>query len=91
MKDLKLAPVATYITLHTELELLEALEQRLTACESDIQQEVTDYRLRPVVDDFRSMRGIDYISAVALLTDIGDMRRFPRCRRLHVVFRSNTQ
>ena len=77
MKDLKLAPAATYITLHTELELLDALEHQLMACERDIQREITEYRLRPVVDDFRSVRGIDYISAVALLTEIGDMRRFP--------------
>ena len=47
------------------------------ACERDIQREITEYRLRPVVDDFRSVRGIDFISAVALLTEIGDMRRFP--------------
>lgn len=77
MKDLKLTPTATYITLHTELDMLETLEQRLIACERDIQQEIAEYRLKPVVDDFRSMRGIDYISAVALLTEVGDMRRFP--------------
>ena len=77
MKDLKLTPNASYITLHTELEMLEALEQQLTACERDIQQEIAQYRLRPVVDDFRSVRRIDYISALALLTEIGDMRRFP--------------
>ena len=77
MKDLKRTSAATYITLHTELEVLEALEQRLMACERDIQREITEYRLRPVVDDFRSVRGIDFISAVSLLTEIGDMRRFP--------------
>ena len=76
MKDLKLTSAATYITLYTELEVLESLEQRLMACERDIHREITEYRLRRVVDDFRSVRRIDFISAVALLTEIGDMRHF---------------
>ncbi|MCY4127824.1 MAG: hypothetical protein OXG15_01150 [Gammaproteobacteria bacterium] len=52
-------PAVTHSTLHTEFEMLEALAQRLKACERDIQQQITEYRLRPMVDHFRSVRVVE--------------------------------
>ena len=76
-KDLKLTPPVAHKTLHMELDTLEDLERRLASSEKDIKLEIDQYYLRSVVDDVQSVRGIDFISAVALLTEIGDMRRFP--------------
>ena len=33
--------------------------------------------LKPLVDELRSLRGVDRVTAVSLLAEVGDLRRFP--------------
>jgi len=43
---------------------------------------VTEWRLRPVVEALMGLRGFDFISAVTLVAELGDLRRFAHPRQL---------
>jgi transposase len=53
--------------------------ERLTAA---LREQVTEWRLRPVVGALMTLRGIDLVSAVTLIAELGDLRRFEHPKRL---------
>jgi transposase len=64
-------------TLEQYLSHLEALTERIGRLEQRIAEvgKQEDYRER--VQKLRAFRGIDYLTALALVVEIGDFRRFP--------------
>lgn len=56
---------------------MEDLERRLGNAERDLGCELDDSPLKKLVDELRSLRGIDTVTAVSLLAEAGDLRRFP--------------
>lgn len=77
IKDLKLETPAAQKALRCHLDVLEDLERRLGDAERDLAGEVDQSALKKLVDELRSLRGIDTIIAVSLLAEAGDLRRFP--------------
>jgi len=66
-------------------EMLLAMRQaqeRIERLEQAIRVAVPDWSLAEVVTALMAMRGIDFISATALLAEIGDLSRFPTPREL---------
>jgi transposase len=57
-------------------------EERIARLEDAIRIAVPDWSLAEVVDALMAMRGIDMISATALLAEIGDLSRFRTPREL---------
>ena len=81
MKDLKFEQSAHRACLSSSLAVLEDLERRLHEVELDLQRELADWQLKPVVDSLRALRGVDELTAVGLLAELGDLRRFPDAGR----------
>ena len=66
-------------------ELLLAERQageRIARLEQAIRSAVADWSLAPVVPALQAMRGIDLVSAVTILAEIGDLSRFASPRQL---------
>ena len=83
MKDLKFEQSAHRVCLSSSLAVLEDLERRLHEVELslDLQRELSDWQLKPVVDSLRALRGVNELTAVGLLAELGDLRRFPDAGR----------
>lgn len=61
------------------------IEDRLAQCErleSALREAVTEWRLYPVVEALQAMRGIQFITAVGLISELGDLTRFEHPRQL---------
>jgi transposase len=66
-------------------ELLLAVRQsreRIERLEQAIRDSVPEWSLAPVVEALRALRGIDLISAVVFMSEIGDLSRFESPRQL---------
>jgi transposase len=66
-------------------ELLQAERQageRIERLEQAIREALADWSLGPIVPALMAMRGIDLISAVTVLAEIGDLSRFASPRQL---------
>lgn len=64
---------------HLAAEAAEHRVQRLTAA---LTEQTKAWRFEPVVGALRALRGIDQVSAIGLVTEIGDIARFSSARQL---------
>jgi transposase len=53
--------------------------ERLTAA---LREQAAGWRMKPVVDALMSLRGIDFVAAVTLVAELGDLSRFAHPRQL---------
>ena len=81
LHDLKFAESADQISLRTKTDIMGDLEQRLVDLERDIERELQTRPWLPVVASLRALRGVDRLTAVTLLAELGDLRRFPTARQ----------
>jgi transposase len=61
---------------------VEAADQRVERLSQALAAAVPGWRFEPVVMALRALRGIDTVSAVGLVAEIGDIGRFPTARHL---------
>lgn len=70
-------------TAFTEYQLqLEAADQRIDRLTKGLEDSIVGWRFEPVVAALRALRGIDTVSAVGLVAEIGDIQRFDHPRKL---------
>lgn len=67
----------------TEYSLAEqAAEQRVLRLTKALAGSVTGWRFEPVVAALQALRGVDVVTAIGLVAEIGDLRRFEHPRKL---------
>ena len=70
-------------TAFTEYVLAEqAAEQRVARLTQALTGSIANWRFEPVVAALQALRGIDVVSAIGLVAEIGDLRRFDHPRKL---------
>lgn len=74
-------PAQQYV-LQEGIEAVRAAEARLKRIEQAIAEAVPAWSLAPLVEAIQAMRGIDFVSAVTFLAEVGDLRRFENPRQL---------
>ncbi len=80
--DQRFSQPADQIAL-TEYQLaVQAAEERVQRLTAALQQAVQGWRFEPVVAALRALRGIDTVSAIGLVCEIGDIGRFGSARQL---------
>ena len=55
---------------------------RIERLEAELREQVQTWRLMPVVTAIQAMRGVQFIAAVTLIAELGDLTRFDRPREL---------
>ena len=67
----------------TEYQLaVQTAQERVQRLTDALQQATQDWRFEPVVSALRALRGVDTVSAIGLVCEIGDIRRFASARQL---------
>ena len=56
--------------------------ERLERITSALREHITQWRLYPVVNALMTLRGIEMVSAVTLIAELGDLKRFDHPKRL---------
>ena len=70
------------IAFEEQLLAVRQAKERIERLEQAIRESVADWSLAPIVEALQAMRGIDLITAVSFLAEIGDLTRFESPRRL---------
>lgn len=70
------------LALAEYLLAVEAAEQRVDRLTAALLQVVQSWRFAPVVAALRSLRGVDSVTAIGLIAEIGDFERFETARAL---------
>jgi transposase len=82
LAGLRFAHPAQQIVLQEQIDAIEEAERRRDRLGQQIRELVPDWSLAPVVTALQAMRGIAFLSAVALAAEVGDFRRFANPRQL---------
>jgi transposase len=77
MEGLTFEQVLEQETFEQYLSHLEGLTERIKGMEKRIEEVAGQGEYREKVQKLRAFRGIDYLTALALVCEIGDFRRFP--------------
>ena len=64
------------------LNAVQAAVERIDRLEAALIEIVPDWTMAPVVAAFQAMRGVRFITAVTLVAEAGDLRRFEHPRQL---------
>jgi transposase len=63
-------------------QAVQSADQRLERLTTALQGAIGNWRFEPVVAAVQALRGIDVVSAIGLVAEIGDLRRFEHPRKL---------
>jgi len=82
LTDLSFPAPAQHIALQEYRDAIDQTEARITRLSEQLRQLVPAWRWAPVVAALQALRGISFVTAVALVAELGDLRRFGHPREL---------
>jgi transposase len=82
LESLKFTHDWQQVVLQEYIDAVKAASWRVAALMGQMQRVLPQWRLAPVVDGLTALRGIDKLSAMTLLAELGDISRFQSPRQL---------
>jgi transposase len=73
---------ADQIVLQESIESVRIAEERLARLERAIEEFLPTWSLAPLVEALQALRGVDLVTAVTFVVEVGDIRRFGNPRQL---------
>jgi transposase len=74
--------VADQVVLQESIEAVRVAEERLVRIERAIDEFLPTWSLAPLVEALQARRGVDLVTAVTFVVEVGDSRRFESPRQL---------
>ncbi len=82
LTDLRFPSPPQHIALHEYRDAIDETERRLERLTEQLRQLVPTWRWAPVVAALQALRGVSFITAAALIAELGDLTRFGHPREL---------
>jgi transposase len=82
LTDVRCPTGAQQIVFQEMLHAIREREARVERLEVELREMVPGWRLYPVVQAYQALRGIQFIGAVTLVSELGDLRRFSKARQV---------
>jgi len=82
LRELVLAHAAHKVVLEEYLLAITQATERIHRLEAHLATLAADWRMKPVVDALQGLRGVQLLTAVALVAELGDLTRFAHPRQL---------
>jgi transposase len=82
LTDLSFPSAAQHIALQEYRDAIAETEQRIDRLTEQLRQLAPTWRWAPVVAALQALRGVSFLTAVALIAELGDLTRFRHPREL---------
>jgi transposase len=82
LADLSFPLAPQHIALQEYRDTIDEAERRVDRITDQLRQITPAWRWAPVVDGLQALRGVSFVTAVGLVVEIGDIRRFDHPRQL---------
>jgi len=82
LADLSCPLAPQHITLQEYRDTIDETEQRVARLTDQLRTHTPGWRWAPVVDALQALRGVSFVTAVGLVAEVGDIRRFNHPRQL---------
>ena len=81
LADLSFPLAPQHIALQEYRDTIDETERRVERLTEQLRQHTPAWRWAPVVDALQALRGVSFVTAVGLVAEIGDIRRFDHPRQ----------
>lgn len=82
LSDMKLPNSAQQIVFQEYVDAVNCASERVARLTEQIRREVETWRMRPVVEAYQGLRGVQLVVAATVVAEIGDMSRFDKPSQL---------
>ncbi len=82
LSEITLPLSAQQIAFQEYVDAVHTATQRVDRLTEEIERHVEHWRMKPVVEAFQALRGVQMITAATLVAEVGDMSRFGNPRQL---------
>ena len=82
LADLSFPLAPQHIALQEYRDTIDETERRVERLTDQLRQQTPAWRWAPVVDALQALRGVSFVTAVGLVVEVGDIRRFDHPRQL---------
>ena len=82
LADLSVPLAPPHIALQEYRDTIDETEPRVARLTDQLRTLTPDWRWAPVVDALQALRGVSFVTAVGLVAEVGDIRRFTHPRQL---------
>lgn len=82
LAELRFEHTVQELALQDYIDTVERAQERIAALETELERAFEEWEWRPVVEALMALRGVSLLSAMVILTELGDLRRFKGARQL---------
>lgn len=82
LSQLKMPLEAQQIVFEEYLNAISTATERVDRLTAALREEVEQWRMRPVVEALQALRGVQFVVAVTMISEVGDLCRFDNPREL---------
>jgi transposase len=82
LADLSFPLAPQHIALQEYRDTIDETDRRVERLTDQLRQLTPAWRWAPVVDALQALRGVSFVTAVGLVAEVGDIRRFTHPRQL---------
>jgi transposase len=82
LESLRFETTAQQIVFQEYIDIVKDAQQRVGAMEEEMRKALEGWTLKPVVDGLMALRGVDLVSAMTIIAELGDITRFESPRQL---------
>jgi len=80
--DLRLDHPAQKIALEEYLAIIDEATHRIERVETALAEQTSTWRMAPVIEALQALKGVRLLTAITLVTELGDLSRFDKPRQL---------
>ena len=82
LADVKMDFPVQQIVLEEYLDAVKQTEERVRSLKKELERALSNWSLKPVVESLMALRGVQLVTAMSLVTELGDISRFDSPRQL---------
>ena len=82
LADVKMDFPVQQIVLEEYLDAVKQAEERVRGLKKELERALSNWSLKPVVESLMALRGVQLVTAMSLVTELGDISRFDSPRQL---------
>lgn len=82
LSDITLPLSAQQITFQEYVDAVSTATQRVERLTEEIASHVENWKMKPVVDAYQALKGVQLVTAATMVAEVGDMKRFANPRQL---------
>ena len=82
LSEVKMEFPVQQIVLEDYVEAVKQAEARVKGFEGELARALQGWSLRPVVESLMALRGVNFVTAMSIVTELGDISRFETPRQL---------